>query len=157
MKLIGSFLSVCLTFLFLQCKNTQFVTNPKFKITNATYHSWTGGQPGVGGINVKVELENASKINFDSIYFRGRKVKAEVNSTQNKTSLLGYFSKKNKNISDLVLDKNPTKELKNTLPTKETPFPFELDKNEAVISYNNKEITKYLKITVVKKETKQFQ
>ena len=60
MKTLVPFLFLSFSFLFIQCSSTQFVKNPEFNITNATYHSWTGGQPGTGGINVKIEVENAS-------------------------------------------------------------------------------------------------
>lgn len=157
MKLITSFLSICITLLFIQCKSALFVTNPEFTITSATYHSWTGGQPGVGGTNVKITLENTDKIDFDSIYFRGQQTKVELKSTKEKTTLLAYFPDKNKTIPDLILDKNPIKELKNTLPEKQITFPFELEKDEVVISYTFKEKTKYFKTSATKKKTKQFQ
>lgn len=156
MKLNASFLSICIALLFVQCKSSQFVTNPEFKIISATYYSWTGGQPNVGGINVKITLEKTTAINFDTIYFRGRKTNTEIKSTEDKTTLLGYFPKNYKNNLNLVLDKNPTKELKNTLPKKETPFPFALKKDEIVISYTYNKKTKYFKTNVTRKETKQF-
>lgn len=153
MKLVISFLSICTTFLFIQCSSTQFVKNPEFKVTSATYHSWVGGQPGAGGINVKIDLENAKEINFGAVYFRGKQTKLKRSK---KNVLLGYFPRKiNTNV--FVLDKNPVKELKNSPPIDENKFPFQLEKNEIVISYSYKEKIKYFKTKIVKKETKQFQ
>jgi hypothetical protein len=155
MKTTASFLSVCITLFFIQCSSTQFVKNPEFDITSATYHSWVGGQPEVGGINVKIEVQNANAINFGAVYFRGRQTKLTTNKEGELTVLLGYFPKKS-NATTLVLDKNPVKELKNNLPPN-NEFPFQLEKNEIVISYSYKEKIKYFKTTVVKKKTKQFE
>lgn len=156
MKTLVPFLFLSFSFLFIQCSSTQFVKNPEFNITNATYHSWTGGQPGTGGINVKIEVENASDTNFGAVYFRDKQAKLERNKKNQKIVLIGHFPKK-PNTNDIVLDKNPVKELKNTLPTNEDAFPFELEKNEIVISYSYKEKIKYFKTNVSKQESKQFQ
>jgi hypothetical protein len=156
MKTKASFLSVCITLLFIQCSSTQFVKNPEFNITSATYHSWVGGQPGTGGINIKIDVENATEVNFGAVYFRGKQTKLNRNKKNDTIFLLGHFPKKS-NKNGLVLDKNTVKELQNKPPVDENTFPFQLEKNEIVISYSYKEKIKYFKTKVVKQKTKQFQ
>lgn len=148
-------LLVFFTFFWIQCSNTRLVKNPDFTIVNAVYYTWVGGQKGVGGTNIKIYVENASAVNFGAVYFRGKQAKLEVNKEENKIVLLGYFPKFKKN-RDLTLDYNPTKELKNEPPSKDNKIPFELSKNEIVISYSYKEKIHYYKTIVVKSPTKQF-
>jgi hypothetical protein len=115
-----------------------------------------GGQPGTGGINIKIDVENATEVNFGAVYFRGKQTKLNRNKKNDTIFLLGHFPKKS-NKNGLVLDKNTVKELQNKPPVDENTFPFQLEKNEIVISYSYKEKIKYFKTKVVKQKTKQFQ
>lgn len=156
MKIIASFLITCFTLLFIECKSSQFVANPEFNVSNATYHTWIGAQPGVGGTTIKIEVENANEINFGAIYFRGKQTKLERSKKNKSVILIGHFPKKT-TTKELILDKNPVKELENDLPKDVSIFPFQLEKNEIVISYSYKEKIKYFKTTITKQKTKHFQ
>lgn len=140
---------------FSQCSNTRLVKNPDFTIVKAIYYTWAGGQPGVGGTNIKINVENASAVNFGVVYFRGKQTKLEVKKEAEKTTLLGFFPKNKKNVG-LVLDVNTTKELNNEPPSSNNNFPFELLKDEIVISYSYKEKIHYYKTKIIKSDSKQF-
>lgn len=144
-----------LLFGFSQCNSSKFVENPPFKVNKAFYNNWSGGQAGVSGIKLEIQLENAQEIEFDSIYFQKKKTKVEVLQKGNKTDLIGHFST-SKNINrDLILDADPTKELKNTLPTIKK-FPFQLKENEAILSYKKGKKIVYFKIENIKKAKPMF-
>ena len=55
---------------------------------------------------------------------------------------------------DLVLNADPKKEINNKLP--ETKIPFELAKNEAIITYTFKGETKYFKLKNIKQTESKF-
>ena len=67
--------------------------------------------------------------------------------------VVGYFITNQQR--DMILDENPIRELENPVPIIRS-FPFELDENEAVISYKFKGKIKYFKIASVKKEKSLF-
>ena len=128
---------------FSECGSMQFDKNPPFKIISASYQNWNGGQPGVKGTNVKIQFTSTKTIQFDSVYFDNRVAKLETKNS-NDNLLIGYFNTSSIK-RDIILDANPTKELKNpVLEIKK--FPFDLKENEAVISYKINDEIKYYKI-----------
>ncbi|MBT4780201.1 MAG: hypothetical protein HON97_07160 [Polaribacter sp.] len=149
-----------ITFLFLAlsfvtCKSISLDTKPPFKITEASYKSWVGGQPGVHGINVYINYTSKTAIDFDSIYFRNKTVKLETKKQKERKILIGYFNTSTINSKeDLLLHK----EASNSDSTKEleVPFPFILKENEAVIRYTIANVVKYYKVSNLKKEASDF-
>ena len=149
-----------ITFLFLAlsfvtCKSISLDTKPPFKITEASYKSWVGGQPGVHGINVYINYTSKTAIDFDSIYFRNKTVKLETKKQKERKILIGYFNTSTINSKeDLLLQK----EAPNSDSTKEleVPFPFILKENEAVIRYTIANVVKYYKVSNLKKEASDF-
>ena len=144
-----------LTLSFVMCKSTSLDIKPPFKITEASYKSWAGGQPGVHGINVYINYTSKTAIDFDSIYFRNKTVKLETKKQKERKLLIGYFNTSTINSKeDLILQK----EASNSDSTKniEIPFPFILKENEAVIRYTIANVVKYYKISNLKKEASDF-
>jgi hypothetical protein len=62
-----------------------------------------------------------------------------------KMLLIGHFNTSSRLNSDLILDINVAKEIKNSVPELKK-FPFELKDNEAVLSYRLGGKTNYFKI-----------
>ena len=142
------FLSIlALLFGFTQCASSKFETNPPFVINSAEYYGWVGGQPGAGGINVKIKLKENSAIDFDSIYFKNKSTKIHKRVP---SILTANFNTSKNNPADVIMDLDPKKELKNKLP-KPDKIPFELKDNEAVISYKLNGEIRYFKIFDLKK------
>lgn len=148
MKLLSIFVIILS---FTQCASNKLVQKPPFKVQKASYHSWVGGQPGIRGIVLKIQLENIGSSTFDSLYFRERITKVKVSESEEMTQVIGHFSTSNIVKRDLILDSNPTKELNNTLPVIKK-FPFQLSENEAIISYKKGNKTHYFKIENIQKE-----
>ena len=132
---------------FSQCASSRLETNPNFEIVSADYMKWNGGQPGVSGINVTIKLKEKSTIVFDSLYFRKRAAKVEFKDGS--VIIANYNTSKNNN-RNLTLHKDRRKEVGNKIP-KQNNIPFELNDNEAILSYQINEKTKYFKISEIKK------
>lgn len=145
------FLSIiAILFSFTQCGSIKLENNPPFKFKKASYNNWVGGQPGVSGTIVEIELGESSNIDFDSIFFRNKSTKVEINTSNGKTLLIGHFNTSKRQNRDLILDADVTKEMKNTLPDVKK-FPFELKKDEAILSYKLGDKINYFKIEDIEK------
>jgi hypothetical protein len=144
------FLSIiAILFCFTQCGSLKLEENPPFKITSAVYTNFSGGQKGVSGMNVKIMYTANETIEFDSIYFSKRIVKLEIQKGNDIKMIIGHFNTSTIN-RDLVLDANPKKEINNKVPEIKE-FPFDLEDNEAIISYIINDKRKYFKIKSIKK------
>mgnify|MGYP000096933727 FL=1 len=150
-----SIIFLFLTLNFVTCKSIPLDTKPPFKITEASYKSWVGGQPGVHGINVYMNYTSKSAVDFDSIYFRNKTVKLEIKQQKERKLLIGYFNTSTINSKeDLFLQKEAQKSDSAKNPVLQ--FPFVLKENEAVISYTAGNITKYHKVSNLKKQASDF-
>ncbi len=110
----------------------MFEKNPPFKIEDAFYQKWAAGiQEGGSGIHISIKLKDLDpNVVVQNIYFREHILEAK-NSLQALNNFSAHLIN-NTNKTTIVMDINPVKEAENT-PSNE--FPFELDQNEAVISY----------------------
>ena len=137
------------------CRRINIEKEPPFQLEKSAYNNWVGGQPGVKGIQLVIALRENSTIAFDSVFFQKRATKIEINIVDEKMLLIGHFNTSNRLNSDLVLDINITKEIKNSVPEIKK-FPFELKDNEAIISYKLDGKTNYFKIKNIEKSTPVF-
>ena len=137
------------------CRSINIEKEPPFQLEKSAYNNWVGGQPGVKGIQLVIALRENSTIAFDSVFFQKRATKIEINIVDEKMLLIGHFNTSNRLNSDLVLDINITKEIKNSVPEIKK-FPFELKDNEAIISYKLDGKTNYFKIKNIEKSTPVF-
>ncbi len=150
-KIIYLFISGILVLAFSCCSasksSIKLEQNPPFKITNAFYNTWVGGQPGVKGYSVQFEIDN-SNIVLDSIYFRNMSAKLQKAISTLKNVYIGTFILPNR-MKDYILHSDPKKEFRNELPDISKKIPFQLNLNEAVISYIVENSTAYYKVTNV--------
>lgn len=131
----------------VSCSSVKESSNkkPPFKITSATYNNWIGGQPGVNGVVVKVVIDNP-KVTLDSVYFRNMKTEFEKTKNTSEEIYIGHFTYPNSK-KDVILHSDPKKEFGNEVPDISKKIPFELNKDEAVVSYIYKGIKNYFKIS----------
>ncbi|SNR39975.1 hypothetical protein SAMN06265371_102305 [Lutibacter agarilyticus] len=131
--------------LFISCGSTSKISenNPPFKVLSATYTEWLGGQPGVNGVLVSIKIDNLA-IKLDSVYFRNTSALLKLNKKTTSYNVSIVLPNTNKN---LQLDIDPRKEFGNEVPDISTKIPFELNDNEAVVSYLQKGKTNYYKIS----------
>lgn len=143
------------TLSIVTCKSISLETKPPFTITEASYKSWVGGQPGVHGINVYLSYTSKSTVDFDSIYFRNRVVKLSKKQLPATQILMGYFNTSTVNsIEDLKSHKEVPK--KDHSQKQKLQIPFILKQDEAVISYTEGNGVKYYKVLNLKRQASDF-
>ena len=149
MKALKIILLSCITFLLFQCGSRNFNKKSPFKVQSATYYNSATDLQENTNSNLYIRYSSKNNINFDSLYFRKNTTKLQTKTIKGIKYVVGEFQKKIF-LRDFTLDVNPINELKNKFPTRET-FPFELQDNEAIISYQLKGKTKYFKVKNIKK------
>ncbi len=139
-----------------QCSSAQIDKKAPATITEVFYQEWVGGQPGSRGTLVTIKLDTPNtKMTFDSIYFDGKVVKLKSNLVKNEQIITGNFMVLT-NPNGMVLHTDPKKEFGNTAPNLEAKIPFEIEKNEAIISYSIHNKIRYFKVENIKKRKTLF-
>ncbi len=144
-----------LVFLFVitlisSCANyTKQKTEP-FSIKGATFNYWSGGQ-GVTGTRIIIPYSTKEKVDFKRVYFQGKSTEVEYKKQRGRTYIFGFITNPRQQ-NDLVVDVDPSKEIKNNKP--DISLPFKLKADEIAISYVENGETKYYLIkNTVKTET----
>lgn len=126
-------------------KNThEFQEHTPFKILAATYSTTIDNQIGKRSIQIKITIDNPN-IKLDSVYFRNSKSELKLESNSNNQLFVGNIHEKSRK-KDYNLAIDSTKEFGNVAPDITSKIPFELKKNEAVVSYSFKGKKYYYKI-----------
>ncbi|MAO07424.1 MAG: hypothetical protein CL596_01790 [Alteromonas sp.] len=138
------FIAIC-NLLFFNCaggKDFQLEKNPPSQIRQAYFQKWIAGVQGGGsGTNVHfvIELEE-QEATLEALYFQNEKAALRENPNKKGSYTANFLNESNR---DVIMDESPVKESQNTPPEK---IPFDLLKNEAVISYTIKGQTAYYKV-----------
>ena len=154
LKLISIF--IITSTLFFCCGATKdktiykFQKNPPFKIVDAVVSDWVGGQPGVRGLKVEISTDS-KKVKLDTLYFRNQKTTLKLTANTTPSKYVGILVTSN-GINDYILDKDSTKEFGNFPKIISKYIPFNLNNNEAVISYLYQNETYFYKIKIINKE-----
>ncbi|PID69372.1 MAG: hypothetical protein CR989_01925 [Flavobacteriales bacterium] len=153
MKTFTSLLfSISIMVVFTQCAGSQFVNNPPFVVESVTQHQLTDSNNNDKGTLFKIALKNVdtNAISFEKIYFNNKGTNVLMALTDENTLITAKFVR---NISgrNLVLHKDPKKEIGNKPPVLVEKPPFKMKDNEAVLTYTENGITKYFKLENIKK------
>ena len=136
--------------LAISCKSVEFQKNPPFEVLKVSYNHWAGGQPGVSGINIKIDYKTEFNVVFDSIYFQSRKGTIDSYTEGNDTFIIGRISTSS--------PKTITPDNTTTSEQPKEKFPFKLAEDEAVLLYTHNSKTFYYKISNIEEtDTKFFQ
>lgn len=141
---------------FSQCSSAQFDKKPPATITESFYQDWVGGRPGSKGTLVTIKMKAPqTAIVFDSIYFNGKTVKLGSSINEDIVTLTGNFIVTTKH-NNMIMHADPKEEFGNKPPQQVKKIPFELQKDEAIISYfkNSKKI--YYRLSNIKKRKTLF-
>ena len=124
----------------------KFTKTPPFSISKIYSQKWVAGVQGGGsGTNLYVSIKNISEgVEIKEFYFGKKLTEAKHTSDDN---YIGYF--KNEINRDVIMDGNATNEAANIPPQK--PL-FQLAKNEAIISYSEKGIIYYYRISNIEEK-----
>lgn len=157
MKIIKNSLATVLLFVavvsFSQCSSTKNLQDKApAKFGQVYCQKWVAGiQGGGAGLNIFIPTEDTSII-LDSVYFRGKAAKLEVQYQKGKIFIGRFISDFNKK-KDIIMSNEPKAEFGNEMPKVPQTIPFKLKDNECVISYKDGKTIKYFKIdNVVEKE-----
>lgn len=144
--------SIALFLMFLNLTNCstaqKLQQNIPFTIDNVYNQHWVAGvKNGGSGDNLFIVLKDdlPKSIQLDSVYFKRKVAKLEVN-TSNTKIFMGRFQTDANKTQDIVMDSDHRQEYGNKLVIKKQTIPFELNDNECVIGYKKQEKIKYFKI-----------
>ena len=129
-------------------KEYVLIENPSFKIIDSYYQHWAAGVQGGGsGTNLTIKLDNFVKgVAFKNLFFQGKlaPLKKLINNS------VGYqASFKEENSNEIIMDGDVINEISNTPPVK---IPFDLNENDAVVSYIENGNLKFFKISALKEK-----
>ena len=148
MKIQKQFLGFIFIFVILisfsQCSSAQKLQDQaSFELGEISYQKWFSGvQSGGSGYHLSINvISNKDHVVFDSIYFRGYRAKIEAVK-----SLYIANIRTESNQTETITMSNSKDEFNNKLPLELSQTPFNLADNECVISYIEKNTTKYLKV-----------
>ena len=142
------------SFSFVQCctPKSGLQTKTPFTIAESFYQDWVGGVPGVSGTTIHI-ITNDLEFNVtpDSLFFRDKRLKIEIKTSDKGNLWIAHYNNKSK--TDINMTDSLMGEYGNMAPNK-TNLPYNLNKNEAVLSYYYKGLIQYYKIeNLEKKET----
>ena len=133
---------------FIRCKSQKFQKKAPFTITEKTYFDWVGGQKGSQGTTINIIGEfKKNTPEFSSIYFQKHKYTIVPQIKGNTFSLTGNSSIFEQ---EMTMSDNNVDEYGNKPPKLDKDFPFNLQKNEAVIEYEIKGKTYFYTVTEIK-------
>ena len=143
-----------LFFVFVHCKSSKEhvkISNEMSVITKdysvVYFENWIAGiQGGGSGTNLFVSKSVLNNKKLISAYFRGKVTDFEVLKPSSNFYIARFKGEANLK-RDLNMDNDVIKEYGNKTPLASLHFPFELLNDEAVISYLENDIMKYLKLT----------
>ncbi|MGY8914440.1 MAG: hypothetical protein ACKVJF_05065 [Flavobacteriales bacterium] len=133
-------------------------TEVPFDIGMATVQEWMGGKEESGtGYLVTVPILTITKdVSFQEIYYHGQVAQVTADTNGEGFMVKGNFVRASHK-SDLIMHADSKKEVGNQPPSmQEGPikdFPFDLEPEEAVLSYIVKNRVKYVKISGIKEKT----
>jgi len=134
-----------------------------FVLGAASSQDWIGGLESSGkGTKVKIDISemDTNAIELQHIFYKGKMTPLTMETLDGKQYAMANISKKTQVPDDIIMDADPKNEIGNKPPKgnlkKEEPFPFELNPDEAVISYKEGDKTKYFKISGIKKKQPQI-
>jgi len=147
------------------CSSQKKITDQSFFVfSNPSYQPFAAGrEEGGTGFVLSLPLEtiegNEDDIVFIDLYFRGHVLTTHVDENENGKIVTGeYRSKATEKKPDMIMHADPKQEAGNQPPAplnlNKKDFPFELNADEAVISYRifNEKKTYFYKITVIKEK-----
>jgi len=140
------------SFALSQCQSAKIKLQKKapFTITKSFYQDWMGGQPGNSGTTVQIYLSTDDIVQPDSLYFQNRIAMIDIKPTDKGSLWVANYRKVVR--KDINMIDNPKGEYGNTVPEM-TDFPFDLQKDEAVLKYTKNDKVYYYKISgLVQKE-----
>lgn len=147
---------VCLVGLS-SCANGKLLENANPEsFGQAYYTTWTAGVRGADSgivLYLPADLAEMKEMEPDSAFFRGEMTKL-IADPQNHNLLTAYFtSRKSSDHPELIMSSDPREEYGNKPPMIEKEIPFELEDDEAIVSFKKDGKIVYFRLSgIFKKE-----
>jgi len=151
MHKIGFLMSLfILTLGFSQCTSPKVIMKIAHTIevskTQAYYQKWVAGVRGGGsGTNLYVNKSLVKNKELITAYFKGKSVKFDA-ITENSNIFIARFKGDANQGYDLNMEAEAINEYGNTTPVKKDSIPFKLANNDAVVSYLDNKVLKFIKL-----------
>ena len=149
------FCSIVAASFALSCTAVKQVNNPPFKITEASYFYWNGGQPGVSGININLRYTTSQEVSFDSIYFRDMKGAIELHKDDRGALMIGRINT-SKTLDVISVDSNFGSEGATAKKRTMVSQNADLKDDEALILYTFKNEKCYFKVLGLSEKKPKF-
>lgn len=148
-QFFGLLMLVIIMASFSQCSSTYKLENNSPIVFGETYcKKWVSGvAEGPSGLDIFIETKD-NDIQLDSVYFRGKGTKLKSIASNN-LLYVGKFVSASTKKKDLIISSDISQEYTNEAPEIPTKIPFELKRNECVVSYRLNGKIKYYKLTNV--------
>ncbi|QXP56530.1 hypothetical protein H0I25_01685 [Cellulophaga sp. HaHa_2_95] len=136
-------------------------TKPPFVIDHPTSQKWIGGkEERSSGIDVVLPITQImdENVSFQHLYFRGHVTTVKKEIIDGKQFVSAKITIKKFTKPDIIMHADPRQEVGNRPPHMKkdtiTEYPYELDDDEAVLSYigNDGKKVKYTKISEIKEK-----
>ncbi|HET8753328.1 MAG TPA: hypothetical protein VFM59_03125 [Salinimicrobium sp.] len=155
MKTMLTYLFSFSAVLFLvSCANGKKIQEkPPVALQPVYYTTWQGDAKGAGsGYTLFIPLSVAvvSEVEFDSVYFRGKKAVLETKPNFPDV-YLAHFRERPAKPRDFVMSSDPREEYGNQPPVIPQEIPFELEEDEAVVLYKKNGKKSYFRIKGIQK------
>ncbi|MGV6845261.1 MAG: hypothetical protein ACWA42_03940 [Lutibacter sp.] len=124
-------------------KGYQFQKKIPFQIQSTEITDWVGGQPGIKGVKIRIQVVPTETV-LKSVYYKNRRTVLDKNKHSN--TYIGIIQTTDETF-DYNLNRNPKKEFGNSIKNKDDSIPFNLNENEIVISYYYKSKLYFYKYT----------
>lgn len=140
---------------FSQCGSSQKLIGAKeapFRLGEVRSEAWTLANNSLAkGTNLFFPLEDGKQIMLDSVYYQGRATKLKKIKRDSYVVFIGVFEDPVK--PDMIMHEDATREAGNMPPPLRAKIPFELKDDEAVVSFKEGDVVKYLKVTGIMPST----
>ncbi|WP_343486944.1 hypothetical protein [Allomuricauda sp. d1] len=151
----AAYIILALGFSLTGCSSQKkLVENPPFEVGNATCQSWLGGRAESGsGMKLEIPVTNIpATATLQKAYFRGKVATITLEEKEGQSYATANFSNKSIEKPDIIMHRDPKKEVGNQPPKLQEEIPFELDANECVVSYIEGDTVKYVKVSDIKEK-----
>lgn len=157
MKTMITFLLGISTVLILSnCANgKKLQEKPPVALQPAYYSTWQGDAKTAGSgfiLYIPLSATNDSKVELDSVYFRGKKAVLETKPDFPDVYLAYFRNDNSSKTHDIIMSSDPKEEYGNQAPVISEKIPFELEEDEAVVLYKKDGKKAYFRIKGIQKK-----
>ena len=137
----------------------KLATDAPFSVEKPTCTPFAGGREESGSgfiLRLPLSFQEYTEVAYDAVYFRGHILTPMLLEEAGKQVLYCRYERTPKTKPDMIMHDDPMQEVGNQPPAEKVgkkKFPFELQPEEAVISYRIDDRIKYVKVSGVKDKT----